>query len=36
MNTVSRLEQLGIHDRYLWQLQQMVAARIAAAAGRAP
>lgn len=27
-NTVRHLEDLGIHDRYLWQLQQMVADRI--------
>ena len=32
MNTVSHLEALGIHDRYLWRLQEMVAARIAAQA----
>ncbi len=30
-NTVEHLEALGIHDRYLWALQQMVAERIAAA-----
>lgn len=30
MQTVIHLEQLGIHDRYLWKLQEMVAARIAA------
>lgn len=30
MQTVIHLEQLGIHDRYLWKLQQMVAARILA------
>ena len=27
-NTVSHLEELGIHDRYLWQLQHMVAGEI--------
>ena len=27
-NTVRHLEDLGIHDRYLWQLQQMVADHI--------
>ncbi len=30
MQTVLHLEQLGIHDRYLWKLQQMVAERIQA------
>jgi cation transport protein ChaC len=30
MNTVAHLEQLGIHDRYLWRLQQLVAERIGA------
>lgn len=30
MNTVRHLDELGIHDSYLWQLQEMVAARIAA------
>jgi glutathione-specific gamma-glutamylcyclotransferase len=30
-STVSHLEALGIHDRHLWQLQDMVAARIEAA-----
>ena len=30
MQTVIHLEQLGIHDRYLWKLQEMVAARIKA------
>lgn len=29
-NTVRHLEDLGIHDRYLWRLQRMVAERIAA------
>lgn len=29
-NTVEHLEQLGIHDRYLWDLQRRVAAEIAA------
>jgi len=28
-NTVSRLEEHGIHDRYLWRLQGLVAKRIA-------
>ncbi|HZW20308.1 gamma-glutamylcyclotransferase [Noviherbaspirillum sp.] len=27
-NTVSRLEEHGIHDQYLWRLQQLVAERI--------
>ncbi len=27
-NTVVKLEELGIHDRYLWQLQKLVAAEI--------
>jgi cation transport protein ChaC len=31
MNTVEQLETLGIHDRNLWRLQQLVAARILAA-----
>ena len=31
MKTVAHLEALGIHDRYLWRLQEMVAARIMAA-----
>ena len=35
MHTVAHLEDLGIHDRYLWQLQDMVAQRIAASAARA-
>jgi cation transport protein ChaC len=30
MNTVDHLERLGIHDRYLWQLQERVAAHIRA------
>ena len=30
MNTVQQLERLGIHDRNLWRLQELVAARIAA------
>jgi cation transport protein ChaC len=30
-STVSMLESLGIHDRYLWRLQEMVAERIDAA-----
>lgn len=29
-HTVSRLEEHGIHDRYLWRLQELVARRIAA------
>lgn len=29
-NTVAHLERLGIHDRHLWELQELVAARIAA------
>jgi glutathione-specific gamma-glutamylcyclotransferase len=28
-NTVSKLEELGIHDKYLWQLQALVAREIA-------
>jgi len=32
MHTVAHLEDLGIHDRYLWQLQELVAKRIKAAA----
>jgi cation transport protein ChaC len=32
MHTVAHLEDLGIHDRYLWQLQELVAQRIRAAA----
>jgi cation transport protein ChaC len=32
MNTVQQLEKLGIHDRNLWRLQELVAARIEAAA----
>jgi cation transport regulator ChaC len=28
MHTVAHLEELGIHDRYLWRLQEMVAQRI--------
>jgi cation transport protein ChaC len=27
-NTVSHLEQLGIHDPHLWRLQEMVAERL--------
>jgi cation transport protein ChaC len=30
MQTVLHLEKLGIHDRYLWKLQELVAARIRA------
>lgn len=33
MNTVQQLENLGIHDRNLWRLQQLVAAKIIAAQG---
>lgn len=33
MNTVAHLDALGIHDSYLWRLQEMVAERIAAQAG---
>ena len=32
MHTVAHLEDLGIHDRYLWKLQELVAERIKAAA----
>jgi cation transport protein ChaC len=32
-HTVSRLEQYGIHDRYLWRLQELVAERIRSTAG---
>jgi cation transport protein ChaC len=32
MHTVQHLDALGIHDSYLWRLQEMVAARIAASA----
>lgn len=32
MHTVAHLEDLGIHDRYLWRLQGLVAERIKAAA----
>jgi cation transport protein ChaC len=32
--TVEQLESLGIHDRYLWKLQALVADRIEAAHGR--
>lgn len=35
LNTVAHLEALGIHDRYLWTLQEMVAARIMARAAAA-
>jgi len=31
-NTVENLEALGIHDRQLWRLQEMVAERIEATA----
>ena len=33
MNTVAHLQAAGIHDRQLWQLQDLVAARIEAATG---
>jgi cation transport protein ChaC len=33
MKTVAHLEALGIHDPYLWRLQDQVAARIIAATG---
>jgi cation transport protein ChaC len=33
MNTVRQLEALGIHDRNLWRLQELVAERIAALPG---
>jgi cation transport regulator ChaC len=32
MHTVAHLEDLGIHDRYLWRLQELVAERIKMAA----
>jgi glutathione-specific gamma-glutamylcyclotransferase len=32
MHTVAHLEDLGIHDRYLWKLQELVAQRIKATA----
>ena len=32
MNTVAHLEALGIHDRYLWELQALVAEKIRAGA----
>jgi cation transport protein ChaC len=32
LNTVRQLENLGIHDRNLWRLQELVAARIAGVA----
>ena len=31
LNTVQHLEALGIHDRFLWQLQQRVAEKIRSA-----
>ncbi len=34
-STVRHLEDRGIHDRYLWHLQGLVARRIEALAGRA-
>ena len=34
MHTVAHLEDLGIHDRYLWKLQELVAQRIRATAGK--
>jgi cation transport protein ChaC len=33
LNTVRHLEALGIHDRFLWQLQQRVAEKIRSAEG---
>lgn len=33
LNTVAHLEALGIHDRYLWELQALVAEKIRASAG---
>jgi cation transport protein ChaC len=35
-STVRHLEDLGLHDRQLWRLQEMVAARIEAATGEKP
>lgn len=35
LNTVGHLEELGLHDRHLWRLQEMVAERIEATAQRA-
>lgn len=35
-STIVKLEELGIHDRYLWRLQELVAARIEAAHGLGP
>ncbi|RJF96736.1 gamma-glutamylcyclotransferase [Noviherbaspirillum cavernae] len=35
-NTVSHLEERGIHDRYLWRLQQLVAERLAGATSEDP
>jgi cation transport protein ChaC len=35
-STVEQLEELGIHDRHLWRLQEMVAARIEAASSSSP
>lgn len=35
-STVGHLEELGLHDRQLWQLQEMVALRIEAASGEKP
>ena len=32
-STVRHLEELGLHDRQLWRLQELVAERIEAAAG---
>jgi cation transport protein ChaC len=32
LNTVRHLEDLGIHDRYLWRMQRLVAEEIDAAA----
>lgn len=36
MNTVAHLEALGIHDRYLWRLQALVAEKIRVAAELPP
>jgi len=35
-STVKHLEDLGIHDRHLWQLQELVAERIEATTGMPP
>ncbi|MBO6718637.1 MAG: hypothetical protein JJ913_11830 [Rhizobiaceae bacterium] len=31
LNTVSQLDQLGLHDKNLWRLQELVAQRIESA-----